>query len=214
MLIPPNDYFPSEILGGAIALYDNAWPSVKETIAVFERIATSSTDSIEPARTFVPATIHASLDYEKENNLEVRNARTNTHLNLTYAAQFDEDLRLINNKYSDLISRTLGPYVENFGIHEQITDVEHYNVLRYQTGDHYIAHYDGGTGTKRSVSAILYLNDDYEGGEIEFVNFGIKIKPKAGTFLLFPSSYPHRHIAHPVISGTKYAIVTWLFDRD
>lgn len=213
MLIPPNDYFPSEILGGAIAFYDNAWSSVEETIAVLERVANIPSDGIDPARTFVPATVHASLDYEKVDNLEVRNARTNSHLNLNYAAEFDEELRLINNRYSDLIARTVKPYVKNLDIHESITEGEGYNVLRYQTGDHYIAHYDGGTGTKRSVSAILYLNDDYEGGEIEFVNFNVKIKPKAGTFLLFPSNYAYRHIAHPVISGTKYAIVTWLHDR-
>jgi hypothetical protein len=213
MLIPPNDYFPSEILGGAIAFYDNAWPSVKATVAVLEGVANTSSEGIDPARTFVPATVHASLDYEKADNLEVRNARTNSHLNLNYAAEFDEELRIIHNQYSDLITRTIKPYVENLGINEPITEGENYNVLRYQTGQHYFAHYDGGTGTKRSVSAILYLNDDYEGGEIEFVNFGVKIKPKAGTFLLFPSNYPYRHIAHPVTSGTKYAIVTWLHDR-
>jgi predicted 2-oxoglutarate/Fe(II)-dependent dioxygenase YbiX len=59
----------------------------------------------------------------------------------------------------------------------------------------------------------VYLNDDYEGGEVEFVNFGIKIKPQPGMLLLFPSTYPYAHIAHPVTSGVKYAIVTWIHDR-
>jgi predicted 2-oxoglutarate/Fe(II)-dependent dioxygenase YbiX len=60
---------------------------------------------------------------------------------------------------------------------------------------------------------LIYLNDDYEGGEIEFVNFDIKIKPKAGTLIMFPSNYPYSHIAHPVISGTKYAVSTFLHER-
>ena len=76
-----------------------------------------------------------------------------------------------------------------------------------------ITNNDGGTSMGRSVSALCYLNDNYEGGEIEFVNFKIKIKPLAGMVILFPSNYAYRHIAHPVTSGTKYAIVTWIKDR-
>jgi len=65
----------------------------------------------------------------------------------------------------------------------------------------------------RSISALCYLNSDYEGGEIEFVNFGVKIKPESGMMILFPSNYAYMHIAHPVISGIKYALVTWIRDR-
>jgi predicted 2-oxoglutarate/Fe(II)-dependent dioxygenase YbiX len=65
----------------------------------------------------------------------------------------------------------------------------------------------------RVVSAILYLNDDYEGGHLEFPNFGIKIKPQAGMLILFPSNYAYTHAAHPVTKGTKYALVTWIRDR-
>jgi predicted 2-oxoglutarate/Fe(II)-dependent dioxygenase YbiX len=60
---------------------------------------------------------------------------------------------------------------------------------------------------------LLYLNDDYSGGELEFRNFQLKISPKKGMLLLFPSNFAYAHIAHPVTSGTKYAFVTWLHDR-
>jgi predicted 2-oxoglutarate/Fe(II)-dependent dioxygenase YbiX len=32
--------------------------------------------------------------------------------------------------------------------------------------------------------------------------------------ILFPSNYAYSHIAHPVTSGTKYAMVTWIRDRE
>jgi predicted 2-oxoglutarate/Fe(II)-dependent dioxygenase YbiX len=86
-------------------------------------------------------------------------------------------------------------------------------MLRYRGGQEYKAHFDGTTGSGRSVSAIVYLNNDYEGGHVEFTNFGVKIKPEPGMLLLFPSNYAYTHIAHPVTDGTKYAIVTWLHDR-
>jgi predicted 2-oxoglutarate/Fe(II)-dependent dioxygenase YbiX len=86
-------------------------------------------------------------------------------------------------------------------------------MLKYRSGEEYKAHYDGGTMSGRAVSALVYLNSDYEGGEIEFPHFGIKIKPEAGMMLLFPSNFAYRHIAHPIRSGTKYSLVTWIRDQ-
>ena len=86
-------------------------------------------------------------------------------------------------------------------------------MMTYNNLTEYKKHYDGGTILGRAISAICYLNDDYEGGEIEFPNFKIKIKPESGMLILFPSNYAYSHIAHPVTSGTKYAIVTWIHDR-
>jgi len=91
---------------------------------------------------------------------------------------------------------------------------EPYSMLKYSSSQEYKAHYDGSTDTGRAISAIAYLNDNYEGGELEFPNFKIKIKPKPGMLILFPSNYAYRHIAHPIKEGTKYAIVTWIKDRN
>jgi predicted 2-oxoglutarate/Fe(II)-dependent dioxygenase YbiX len=104
------------------------------------------------------------------------------------------------------------PYKQRYGIEENFWH-ENYNMLRYRGGQEYKAHYDGATFDGRSVSAIVYLNDDYSGGEVEFTNFQVKIKPQKGMLLLFPSNYAYTHIAHPVTSGTKYALVTWIHDR-
>jgi predicted 2-oxoglutarate/Fe(II)-dependent dioxygenase YbiX len=103
------------------------------------------------------------------------------------------------------------PYARKHDIDELYH--ENYNMLKYQTGQEYRAHADGFTDSGRSVSAIIYLNNDYEGGELEFVNFNIKLKPEPGMLILFPSNYAYSHIAHPVKSGTKYALVTWIKDR-
>ena len=60
------------------------------------------------------------------------------------------------------------------------------------------------------LSSVGYLNDNYEGGELFFDKLNLKIKPKAGDLYLFPSAYIYSHAAMPVISGTKYSIVTML----
>lgn len=57
---------------------------------------------------------------------------------------------------------------------------------------------------KEILSIVLYLNDNYEGGELYFKNQNIKIKPKTGSLIAFPSTDPYIHEALPVISGIKY----------
>lgn len=91
-----------------------------------------------------------------------------------------------------------------------LTD-EGYAVLKYEPGMEYKLHHDcGGSNKDRVVSMLIYLNDDYTGGHLEFPHIGVTYYPKAGDILLFPSNYTFAHVAHPVESGTKYAIVSWM----
>jgi hypothetical protein len=41
------------------------------------------------------------------------------------------------------------------------------------------------------MSAVMYLNDDYESGEIHFPDFDVLIKPQAGSIVIFPSDVMH-----------------------
>jgi predicted 2-oxoglutarate/Fe(II)-dependent dioxygenase YbiX len=55
-------------------------------------------------------------------------------------------------------------------------------------------------------TVIVYLNDDYDGGELYFKNFDIKIKPKAGSIVIFPSVKPYIHESLPVLTNRKMLI--------
>jgi predicted 2-oxoglutarate/Fe(II)-dependent dioxygenase YbiX len=204
MYVMPKPIDPSKIVGGSIAVYDNSWLNVKETIKKIELEISNPDSSIKFNK--------AQTLGEELGGKETTIRRTNSIIAVSESVHVSETMREIHNEFYLKINSALGSYTPLMGIQDNIYFAEGFNLLRYQGGEHYDAHYDGGTSTKRSVSPILYLNDDYEGGEIEFVNFGIKIKPKAGQLFLFPSSYPYRHIAHPVTKGTKYALVTWLHD--
>jgi hypothetical protein len=195
---------PSEVIGGAIAVYRNAWINPEKDILTIDKVTEDPTSNVS---------FHSATIIGNESTQTVSTHRTNKHLGLTDAAKLNEELRLLNNKFFELTFSAVNSYVKMFGISEYIHWTEGCNILKYQTGDEYKAHYDGGTLTKRSISPIVYLNDEYTGGEIQFVNFGKTIKPEAGMLLLFPSNYAYTHIAHPVKTGTKYAIVTWLHDQ-
>ena len=197
----PGKLQPDATVAGCIDIFENAWPNTEETISLIEQECANPESGISWTRA---VTLGAGI---------YQNKRTNYHTNITFAAEVNNSLaQSIHNQMYVLLLAATGPYREKYGITENLTH-EDYSLLRYRGGQEYKAHYDGGTSTARSVSAIVYLNDDYEGGEVEFTNFGVKIKPQPGMLLLFPSNYAYTHIAHPVTSGTKYAIVTWLQDR-
>ena len=195
---------PTYITAGAIAVYENAWENGNETInKVIEVINKASLDiAFSPSKTIT----------DPKDTTE-QSIRTSYGLSISKYANVDEYISLVNSRCSDLISSALKHYAELFEIEQEIKDIKKYTLLRYSVGQQYYRHYDGGTESARSISVLIYLNDDYEGGEIEFPNFKTKIKPKAGMMILFPSNYAYAHIAHPIVSGEKYAIVTWLKDR-
>jgi hypothetical protein len=208
MFIPEKPLSPTNIYAGCIAEYENIWDTEKTNQYV------SNIESAIEDRDSGIILNRATTFYDGDKSTEtVRDARTNYSVSLTESAHKNENFRIIHNDFYLKTLAALEDYSSRFGITEQIHFIEGINLLRYQFGQKYDSHYDGGSATKRAVSPILYINDNYEGGELEFVNFGLKIKPKSGSLYLFPSTYPYRHIAHPVTSGTKYAIVTWLHDH-
>lgn len=89
--------------------------------------------------------------------------------------------------------------------------MEAINFVRYKPGQHFAVHADHGFSYSCTVSSVMYLNDDYEGGELWFPYLNINFKPEAGDIILFPSTYIYAHSSRKVISGTKYSAVT-MFD--
>ena len=92
-------------------------------------------------------------------------------------------------------------------------------ILRYREGGEYIPHSDSenwnGQARKwerkvdRDYSILVYLNEGYFGGDLVFPNFGVRIAPKRGMLIAFPSDARYLHAAKPVLQGVRYALVSW-----
>lgn len=102
--------------------------------------------------------------------------------------------------------------------HSKVKNIEPTQFLSYPVGGHYIEHndsenFENGQWVRianRDISILFYLNDNYTGGELEFTQLGLTIKPKTGMMIAFPSYKEFAHKVHPVTSGTRYSLVTWL----
>jgi hypothetical protein len=84
---------------------------------------------------------------------------------------------------------------------------EAFNFVKYLPGKYFKIHGDHGPFYSCTISAVVYLNDDYEGGELYFPRQELTIKPKAGDIVLSPSNFVYEHASLEIMSGIKYCVV-------
>jgi hypothetical protein len=113
-----------------------------------------------------------------------------------------------------------------------IDNLEGPTVLHYEVGEQITNHYDflnpGSPNYQEEISRrgeriitfLVYLNDDYEGGETHFPKLGIRHKGKRREGLLFvnalPSGPPDPRMVHagtPPLSGEKWIVSQFIRNR-
>ena len=69
-----------------------------------------------------------------------------------------------------------------------------------------------GEASSRILTWTIYLNDIPDGeGETEFLEYGVKVKPKKGTVSFFPASWTHTHRGNAVYTHNKYIATGWYY---
>jgi len=113
----------------------------------------------------------------------------------------------LHNEIYEKLKYCIDDYARYWGIN--VVYYEAFNFVKYEgEGKHFRVHADHGPAYNCTVSAVIYINDDYEGGEIEFPRLNSYVhKPKVGDIAVFPSNYIYEHASLPMKSGTKYAVV-------
>lgn len=114
-----------------------------------------------------------------------------------------EEFQKINNILKNAIVVASNDYAKEYNIN--IGTLMPLSISKYSTGKSMGPHVDDyNNGDDPNISVVLYLNDNYDGGEINFPNQNVTIKPEAGSIVIFPSVEPYYHESLPVISGIKY----------
>lgn len=120
----------------------------------------------------------------------------------------------VNAVVGEAFRRRGGPLLR-----KPIARFERPDILAYGPGGRYITHADADAWDRekrqwervvdRDVSLLIYLDDDYEGGELYFPRFDFRLRPRAGMLVLFPSDARYAHCAEPVTRGERHVIVSW-----
>ena len=106
------------------------------------------------------------------------------------------------------------------------------NVLHYAKEQQYKAHYDffhpndpganvaKADGGQRYRTALIYLNDNFTGGETSFSRLNKSVKPKSGRLVVFNNTDNQYqplplslHQGMPVLSGEKWLFSKWIREQ-
>jgi hypothetical protein len=152
-----------------------------------EAQVTSSTTPIKKARDAV------DFKYKQEN--------------LGPRSETNSELIDLHEEIYQKLKYCIDDYARYWGIN--VVYYEAFNFVKYEgSGTHFNIHADHGPAYNCTVSAVIYINDDYEGGDIKFPRLdNLVYKPKVGDIAVFPSNYIYEHASLPMVSGTKYCVV-------
>jgi predicted 2-oxoglutarate/Fe(II)-dependent dioxygenase YbiX len=121
--------------------------------------------------------------------------------------------------YRNVVTNVINPFYEF-----EVKDSELPQLLHYGIDGHYMPHCDGESlwkppgnepliwrkSTDRDLSTVLFLNDDFEGGDFVFPELRVRVRPEPGMLVCFPSTHEYLHGVEPVTKGTRYSIVNWM----
>ena len=123
----------------------------------------------------------------------------------------------IEGLLKDAVQNIINPFYD-----AEVLSSELPQILSYGIGGHYRPHIDGESvwctprgekiwkkSTDRDLSLVFFLNDDFEGGDFIFPEHNIRVRPKPGMMVCFPSNHHYLHGVEPVTKGKRYSIVTW-----
>lgn len=139
---------------------------------------------------------------------------------ISFVSQKDHNLNPITymEKYNGIkdiygiVERCKEEISKSYGIQKEKVVVKQHSlaVVRWTEGTYLNLHVDDlGYVTDNHLPVVIYLNDDYEGGEIKFETHGLSFKPDAGDFIVFPGNMNYPHEVTKVLSGTRYTLPVW-----
>lgn len=151
----------------------------------------------------------------------------------TPSVVFDDQRRLVRDTIRTSDGSTFHWLIENPAVHalnRRLAGVsgtayeqgEALQILRYRPGQQYRPHLDftPAADNVRVLTALVYLNDGYEGGETRFLKAGLDVKGRRGDAIVFRNALPGRrpdpsseHAGMPVTKGTKYLASRWIRER-
>jgi len=126
---------------------------------------------------------------------------------------FVEKLDLAD-RWQDEVHDTMYAYLEDYKQGQWVErNYDHYmkdsSILKYREGDRRWLH--AGEPRDRelvTLSTLVFLCDDCDGGILKFPDFDLEIAPETGKLVIFPSCYLFPHEVTPVTKGERYTLTT------
>lgn len=113
-----------------------------------------------------------------------------------------------------------------------LNDCERFQFITYSEGEEYAPHFDafdtnqikssrGEIKNQRLITNIIYLNENFTGGETLFPKLDVSIKAETGMILSFENCISDTnflnpfsiHQSNPISEGKKHILISWLLRK-
>lgn len=150
------------------------------------------------------------IDLTQDKDFE--EAKINVHGNqvMNKGVRNNDRLMVFDNDLAKNLFQRANEFLPQTHEDDKILDFnEMFRIYKYSPGKRFKMHRDGSyvrnESEKSFYTFMIYLNDDFEGGETQFENL-FTVAPKKGSALVF--YHPLRHEGKTLISGLKYVLRT------
>ena len=168
-----------------------------------------------------PETCNAIINFFNQNALWDTSTFSNDKENTGATSKVDMNEYWITNKdqYYDVLSKTFKSAVDKYiKVHTRITPTAYtaFRLNHYAEGGFMKNHVDniyrshGQQYGYPHLTSLLFLNDNYEGGEFVMLDDTYKAKVKQGSVIVFPSNFMYDHEVKKVTKGNRYSVMTWI----
>jgi hypothetical protein len=125
------------------------------------------------------------------------------------------------NIFSNMKDGIINAVASVHDIDPQIISQIGYHTQKWEPGayarkhsDNTDEHGNSGAFTRSRYAAFLYLNDDFEGGMLQFPDQDISLKPKVGMLAAFDGGFNNMHEVTLITSGIRYTLGSFWDDRE
>lgn len=151
-----------------------------------------------------PSECVSLIEKSEANGFQIARMQSKGRNNRETFLRCPETIQLLSVRLSDYISK------EQSADFQVVSLGEILEFYRYQEGEFVKPHCDASKEIKPNIwftfTLVIYLSDDFQGGDTVFPERGIRIRPQLGSAVLFNHSILHG--GAPVLKGKKYIIRT------
>jgi len=168
-------------------------------------------------RAFIPTNIRETLlHFTNDGGLPATVGHSSNESHSSYRTTNRH--RLPDSMVSNIRSSVYQLHQDLLSTSSTLKSVEEPQLLSYGPGGKYDPHNDSEDFVNNELTRVVprdwtmiwYLNDNYEGGKLDFCRLGITFNPKAGDMIIFPSYAEFEHAVTPVTRGVRKCLVTWI----
>lgn len=151
-------------------------------------------------------TVHTYL----ESMYHAANEKDDTLRRNDLKSDFNNIMIDLNNKYQETARSIL-----DFPVEPEFSTLHNY--VYWETGKEMLPHYDNVPGEHLHpvmYGCVLYLNDNFTGGQLWYPNLGVEYTPVAGELIIHPGHREYSHGIRKVTEGIRISAASFITQKD